>query len=101
MVLYRLRLGDHEMHISVPKRIKGLNSVARYICKFEAKRYAKGVTAQYPLITYLQRRKRNENNWFDSHLDAITSLLTDLRDKLKDKYVPIPEEEEEEEIFEE
>ena len=81
-----MKLKDFQANISVPDRIKGLHRTADYICRNQAERFAKAVTPKRPLLTYYIRRKTNEDNWFDSHIDVITELLLDLREKLRDKY---------------
>lgn len=90
MVTYTLKLSDFETTVDVPKRIRGINSVAEYICRDQAKRYAKAITPKRLIVKnpvlYMKKLKGNTDNWYDSHIDAITDLLIDLRDKLRDKY---------------
>jgi len=83
MVRYIVNLGGTELpEIDVPKRIKGIRSVAEYITREYARKYARGITPKKPLLTYLTRKRANEDNWYDSHIDVITDLLEDLRIKL-------------------
>jgi len=82
MVRYHLKLGDFETDIDVPKNIKGLNRIADYICSDQAKKYAKAVSGRLSF----KQRKTNEINWYDSHIDPITELLIDLREKLRDRH---------------
>lgn len=82
MVRYHLKLGDFETDIDVPSRIKGLNRIADYICSDQASKYAKAISKRLSF----KQRKVNEQNWYDSHIDPITELLIDLREKLRDRH---------------
>lgn len=82
MVNYHMKLGDFEIDIDVPRRIKGLHRLADYICADQARKYAKATTKR---LSFKQRRV-NETNWYDSHIDPITELLLDLREKLRDRH---------------
>ena len=82
MVRYHLKLGDFETDIDVPSRVKGLNRIADYICSDQASKYAKAISKRLSF----KQRKVNEQNWYDSHIDPITELLIDLREKLRDKH---------------
>ena len=83
MVNYHLKLRDFETDIDVPRNIKGLNRIADYICSDQASKYAKATSKRLSF----RQRKVNEINWYDSHIDPITELLLDLREKLRDKHV--------------
>ena len=82
MVSYHLKLGDFEIDINVPSRVKGLNRIADYICSDQASKYAKAIGK---LLSF-KARKVYEQNWYDSHIDVITELLLDLREKLRDRH---------------
>jgi len=82
MVRYHLKLGDFETDIDVPRKIKGLNRIADYICQDQAKKYARAISD--PLS--FKARRVYEQNWYDSHIDPITELLLDLREKLRDRH---------------
>lgn len=82
MVNYHLKLGDFEINVNVPKSLKGIHKIADYICSDQAKKYAKAVSGRLSF----KQRKVNEQNWYDSHIDVITELLLDLREKLRDKH---------------
>lgn len=81
MVRYHLKLRDFETNIDVPKKLRGLNRIADYICNDQARKYAKAVSSRLSF----RQRKDNETNWYDSHIDPITELLLDLREKLRDR----------------
>ena len=82
MVRYHLKLGDFETDIDVPSRVKGLNRIADYICSDQASKYAKAISRRLSF----RQRKVYEQNWYDSHIDPITELLLDLREKLRDRH---------------
>jgi len=82
MVRYNLKLGDFETDIDVPRRIKGLHRIADYICTDQARKYARATSGRLSF----KQRKANETNWYDSHIDPITELILDLREKLRDRH---------------
>ena len=82
MVRYSLKLRDFETNIDVPKRVRGLNRIADYICNDQASKYARALTKR---LSWKQREVFKQN-WYDSHIDVITELLLDLREKLRDKH---------------
>ena len=82
MVNYHLKLGDFEIDVNVPRSVRGLHNIADHICNDQARKYAKAVSGRLSF----KQRKTNETNWYDSHIDVITELLLDLREKLRDRH---------------
>jgi len=84
MPTYHIKLRKFETDVFVPKEVRGLRDVADYITRDLADKFGKAKALTGPDIE--ERRAAISQNWYDAHLDVITQLLIDMRDKLRGRH---------------